>query len=239
MILSGRIKQLLEWRARLEERLGGRYTLTLVSILISLVAQPLAEQYEWLEFSINFLFILTMGFLVVSLHEDRLPRPGFILLGCATLLLIFSEIFSAVLGEWVRASSMVLLPAAVLFVAYCIALIGGSLFRQQQVTSDTLCGAIVAYLLLGIAWAGVYGILELTTVNPFDYGDWTPGGRGAALSYFSFVTLTTLGYGDILPLSEMARTLAAIEAVTGVMFGAIVVAALVANLKPRDAQSAD
>lgn len=53
------------------------------------------------------------------------------------------------------------------------------------------------------------------------------------------MTLTTLGYGDILPLSEMARTLAAIEAVTGVMFGAIVVAALVANLKPRDAQSAD
>lgn len=228
-----RFERFLVWRKRLEDRVGGRYTLALVSVLVALIAQPMAERLSWVALGIDFWLILTMGFLVVSLHERHPPRLGFVLLAVPTFLLIGADLLFAGIGQWAYWAYVSLLPLAVVFVGYCIVLITSSIFQESRVTSDTLCGAILAYLLLGIGWAGVYGLLELTTHDPFDYGDWVLGGATAALSYFSFVTLTTLGYGDILPLSELARTLAALEAVVGVMYAAIVVAALVGNLRVR------
>ncbi len=104
--------------------------------------------------------------------------------------------------------------------------------KQVAITTDIsanrLVGAVCVYLLLGVIWAVAYTILEM--VSPGSFGGFTPlQGRGwdHEWLYFSFVTMTTLGYGDLLPVSDTARALAYMQAVFGQLYVAILVAGLV------------
>ena len=97
--------------------------------------------------------------------------------------------------------------------------------------ADELSGAIVSYLLLGIMWGLLYSYIEFISLNSFSFAAAHDiQAKGSALFYYSFVTLTTLGYGDILPISRFARMAAYLEAVTGVMYTAILVAGLVGHV---------
>lgn len=94
------------------------------------------------------------------------------------------------------------------------------------VTADRVVGAIVLYLLLGIAWAVVYDLVAGRLPDAF--AGVRPGDGGAQRwLYFSFVTLTTVGYGDITPVAPVARSLAALEALVGQLYPAIILARLV------------
>ena len=97
-----------------------------------------------------------------------------------------------------------------------------------EINANRLVGAICVYLMLGVIWALAYSLVELAV--PGSFGGVAAGqdaGWDSEWLYFSFVTLTTLGYGDILPLSALARALAYMEAVTGQFYVAILVAGLV------------
>jgi len=97
-----------------------------------------------------------------------------------------------------------------------------------EINANRLVGAICVYLMLGVIWALAYSLVELAA--PGSFGGVAAGqdaGWDSEWLYFSFVTLTTLGYGDILPLSALARALAYMEAVTGQFYVAILVAGLV------------
>lgn len=97
-------------------------------------------------------------------------------------------------------------------------------FSPGRVTGRRILGAVAAYLLLGLMWAGAYHLLELLHPAAF-------AGRVAAdpqqLLYFSFVTLTTVGYGDVTPLHPAVRSLAMLEALVGQLYPAILIARLV------------
>ena len=100
-----------------------------------------------------------------------------------------------------------------------------------DISPNRLVGAVCVYLLLGVIWAIAYTILEM--ISPGSFGGFTPlQGRGwdSEWLYFSFVTMTTLGYGDILPVSATARVLAYMQAVFGQLYVAILVAGLVSAL---------
>ena len=102
---------------------------------------------------------------------------------------------------------------------------------ETDISPNRLVGAVCVYLLLGVIWAVAYTILEM--ISPESFGGFTPlQGRGwdSEWLYFSFVTMTTLGYGDILPLSATARALAYMQAVFGQLYVAILVAGLVSAL---------
>lgn len=107
-------------------------------------------------------------------------------------------------------------------------------FALRQVVFGTemnlnrLIGAICVFLLLGIIWSFAYSLLELAV--PGSFKGFSPGhgpGEDSSWLYFSFVTLTTLGYGDITPVSAMARSLAFMQAVAGQFYVAVLVAGLV------------
>lgn len=105
-------------------------------------------------------------------------------------------------------------------------------FRQvafgTDITTNRLVGAICVYLLLGVIWALSYSALELAVPGSFTgFEAWTDRGWDSEWLYFSFVTMTTLGYGDILPISATARALAYLQAVFGQFYVAILVAGLV------------
>jgi len=97
------------------------------------------------------------------------------------------------------------------------------LFASKKVTGDTVKGGICAYILLGVLWAPIYKVVY--TSNPLAFS----GGLNEHFSffYFSFTTLTTLGYGDIIPVTSFAKMLTNLEAITGQMFLVIFMARLV------------
>lgn len=105
-----------------------------------------------------------------------------------------------------------------------------------DMSSNRLVGVVCVYLLLGVIWALSYSLLELAV--PGSFGGFEPGadrGWDSEWLYFSFVTMTTLGYGDLLPLSATARAMAYLQAVFGQFYIAILVAGLVsAYIAHRD-----
>jgi hypothetical protein len=116
--------------------------------------------------------------------------------------------------------------AITLFLAYILLLILSHIFREKEVTEDLITGAICVYLVLGMLWAFVFYFLELGRPGSFSFVTASDQDVGSFL-YYSFITLTTVGYGDIVPLTSPARSLAVLEAVTGQLYLAITIARLV------------
>jgi hypothetical protein len=103
--------------------------------------------------------------------------------------------------------------------------------RAGPVTFHRIQGSIAAYLLLGVLWAHAYALLHSLRADAFS-GVRSAADGPRAFLYYSFVTLTTVGYGDVLPVHPAARSLAMLEAVTGPLYLAILVARLV-SLRPE------
>ena len=118
----------------------------------------------------------------------------------------------------------------ILFAAFSVAILADVL-RPGKITSDKIYGSICVYLSLGFFWTFLYAILA--SYDPKSFGGISPAGPSdyiehvLELRYFSFVTLATLGYGDIVPRSLAARTFATLEAIVGQFYIAILVARLV------------
>jgi hypothetical protein len=102
----------------------------------------------------------------------------------------------------------------------------GQTFRSGAVTFARIQGAVAAYLLLGVIWANAYFLVELFHPGSFS-GPVSAESGARGWMYFSFVTLTTVGYGDVLPIQPVARSLAILEAVIGPLYLAILLARLV------------
>jgi hypothetical protein len=97
--------------------------------------------------------------------------------------------------------------------------------RQRVVTLETIFGALSGYLLIGFTYAAL-----LSAVSQFQHGPLFAHGQPAnpaTIQYFAFVTMTTTGYGDVVPAGEPARTLAVVDALTGQIFLVTLVARLV------------
>lgn len=108
------------------------------------------------------------------------------------------------------------------------AIVVWQIFREGPITRQRVQGSIVIYLLLGLIWAEAYTLAA--SLNPASFAGNLPAGRNALsahLTYFSFVSLTTVGYGDILPASLVTRALANFEGLLGTLFPAILIARLV------------
>jgi hypothetical protein len=125
-------------------------------------------------------------------------------------------------------------------VCYCLLIMMtlAQVFREGPVTIHRVQGAIAVYLLLGLAWAASYELLVLMRPGAFT-------GAGVDLDtprswiYYSFVTLTTVGYGDITPVHPLARSLAVFEALTGQLFPAILLARLVSLVQTGRGRTTD
>ncbi len=120
--------------------------------------------------------------------------------------------------------------SAALFQAFVAVVLVRAVYRDPAVTVDTIGGALCGYMLTGVAFGHIYAAGEAVAPGSF------AGLGGAAgerihfrLTYFSFITLTTVGYGDVTPLADTARSLAAFEAVVGQFYMAVLIAGLIAK----------
>jgi hypothetical protein len=123
---------------------------------------------------------------------------------------------------------------SMLFLGFLVSVVLYTILAEARVTLDTILGGICVYLLLGVLWSVAYSFLEYLEPGsfsvsgaPLHLGSVADEFRLEEMIYFSFVTLTTLGYGDILAKTNPARALAAAEAVTGSLYVAVFIARLV------------
>ena len=196
-----------------------RYTILLVGLggLIvtpAFLGSPAAES---LPFRILFLAVLLAACWAVF------PRPR-VRAACLILAVV------AAICQWPPLTDAAVLPlwltrlAPVAFLI-CVALvILGDVMRAPRVSSDTIHGAICVYLLIALAWGLSYAWLR--EMDPTAFRSAADDGLDQMI-YFSFVTLTTLGFGDITPLSPAARALTWLEAVIGQIYLVVLVAQLV------------
>jgi hypothetical protein len=174
--------------------------------------------------TVFFSLILITGAITVS--RNRIFRTLVFSWGILTFILL-----------WVRYLFPYQTP---IFVPYCLALfflvlltslILGQALREGPTTSHRIMGAVAAYLLIGMIWFLAYYLVTLRIPEAFSVqGSFAPGDRESLpsqLFYFSFVTLTTLGYGDIVAVHPIVRMLVILEGVIGQLFPAILIARLV------------
>jgi hypothetical protein len=132
----------------------------------------------------------------------------------------------------VRMRHMPILASAIVavFAGFVVWMVYTQVMRPHRRVGDRIVGAICVFILIGLAWAKVYETLDDVVPGSFRFPADTGWATPSSLrySYFSFVTLATLGYGDVTPVTVLAGTLAWLEAITGQLYLAVTVARLVA-----------
>lgn len=200
----------------------------LVLLLMTVFVIPTLMPYgrEWHAVAdVVITLALLSGFLTVS------DRKGYAVLVAAVLVV-------AIVVKWVahfaphRMLPEIHVATFLAAMGLLTILLAFRVFESGRVTFDRVIGAITIYMMLGIVWASFYELIALD--NPHAFSGTASGTESHDhWFYFSFVTLTTVGYGDITPLTRAARSLATLEAFIGQLYPAVVLARLVSLSSSR------
>jgi voltage-gated potassium channel len=207
-----------------------RFAVVLLASLLLAVAQPLTAGLLADQSSFDLFFSLLIVAVLLLVFEEKEHRRVAVSLGLAAFLGVWAS--HALGGAAGRVLLIAAHLAAVCFLAFALYGILRAIFARQ-VSGDAIFGAICGYILLGIIWTLLYSATETAFPGSFRLpaSESVEGTTGrpprGTLGYYSFITLATVGYGDITPATPLARTLAWIEAVTGQFYLAILVAGLV------------
>lgn len=209
-----------------------RLLIFLISILALMLILPFVhENFKGYLTVMEFFFsvLLIAGIYIVSANRKLLTVA--ILLGLLTFTIIW---FNIILQS--RDLLIFSIILEIIFFTLTTGAILSHILTYKRVTADKIYGAICGYLLIGIIWALIYTALENFNPGSFAFTHGLSSIYHSPISYpfyfahflyFSLVTLTTLGYGDITPLNSAARMLSSLEAVIGQLYIAVLIARLV------------
>lgn len=199
-----------------------KFTYLLLAQCILLLAYPYLAGGGNIAVSIG---ILSMLVLVSGAYAVSLNRKVFVislLLGVPTLI----GSLGMTLGRSFLPESLTI-PCTAAFYAFTACVVLYYVLKSERVTADTLSGAMSVYVQMGLTWTMLYFFVEHVSPGSFTNVRGSELVQRAELIYFSFSTLTTLGFGDILPVSAPARSLAVVEAIFGVLYLTVLIARLV------------
>ena len=202
--------------------------------------------------AVELLGALVLLFLVAPFVDD-LPQGKLIEAALVTLVMVFAVlavggqartlavalllVAPALVAKWANHLRPGLVPpeiflaASMLFFAFVIAHLLRFILRASRVDANVLCAGISGYLMLGLLWVPAYLLVAQLSPAAFALTAGPDAGRsldGFPAFYYSFMTLCTVGYGDIIPISKVARMLAVLEAITGLFYMAVLISRLVA-----------
>ena len=199
--------------------------LLLLSLLLAILLTPVLDRGNW-----SRLVLAAVTFIPVVVAVIRLAQIKVWV--WPSVLLMLGNVIFVLAGNTFRSRALTGIRWG--FLAAFFALTAAGLFsylkNSRIVTQAQLYTAVNIYLLLGLLWATLYLAIDAFYPGAIQMGS-HPADRQTELLYFSLVTLSTIGYGDIVPLSGEARILAALEGVTGVLYIAITVALLVSRFR--------
>ena len=204
----------------------------MVTLFAMLLIYPAFDGHSLARLVLNvFLSLILISWAIAMWRDNRLVFVG-LCLGVPAVLLGWVRTY-ADLGTTVAVIGQGMISGFVLYIAVSQVL---KTLVGRTVTINTLCRAVSAYMLFGVAWAGFYRMLVL--IDPAAISQPLGEHSWSISLYFSFSVLTTLGFGDITPVSAYARSLVIVESVIGPMYLAILIARLVAMYR-RTAASAE
>jgi len=198
----------------------------LVSLVVLMVAMPFTAHLPMRE-EINSLLlcvVLVSGVLAVGGRRRMLVVTGGLAVPAVGLRLLH-VVSPGLLPDWI----------GLVFALLLVGTVAAQLFRfilvAPQVDSEVLAAGMANYLLLGVAWSFAYMLAAAVAPGSLAFGTGMVTGeanRNLDILYFSFITLSTVGYGDITPVTGPARMLAVTEAIAGTFYVAILISRLVA-----------
>ena len=204
---------------------GGNYTWLVLAILLLLVGIPVADEFDAISRSMAraIAFSCLLGIGVLSLKGKGLFYYSTLVIVAAGILLNVAAAnttnVAAVYGSFTAIMAFLLMAIVVTF---------RNVATDREISANRIVGAVAVYLLLGVLWAVAYTVVDLTWPGSFKGFDAGAGSEwNSEWLYYSFVTMTTLGYGDISPVSPIAQLLAYLQAIFGQLYIAILVAGLV------------
>ncbi|MEB3249498.1 MAG: potassium channel family protein [Merismopediaceae bacterium] len=217
--MSKRWQTILEHRWRAFYR--NPYQHLFLSLLVIFVGFATIDDHGSLgAITLGALFLFTVLFVIETFNLRRSQLH--LLRAIAILSFILSSYIIWIEDESLWGIALVNRLVQFTFLVSSIVIILKGIFQAKQVTGDTVTGGICVYLMLGLAWFELYEILLL--FEPAAFSREMPFYR---TFYFSFVTLTTVGYGDVVPVHRVAMILSNLEAVIGQIYLAVIVARLV------------
>jgi hypothetical protein len=211
-------------------RVLGPRRFSMVQLLIALAllffVLPFVDEIEGGEFIISGLLSLVLISAVFAVANHY-----------RTLIIALLLAIPAVAGRWLNhlhphlIHPAIFLVAGIGLIAFVVVNLLRFVLRAPSVDAEVLCASVSAYLMLGLIWTIAYWLVEDLSPGAFVFN--TPAAmketmEGFNAFYFSFITLSTVGFGDIIPVSKIARMLAAMEAITGLLYVAVLIARLVA-----------
>ena len=203
----------------------GRFRFLLLSLMMMIGLRPLLD--DWISSSIwadvltdiFFAFALMSGLHAVSGQTRQLR---FALLLASAIIVLGLLHYTLHIQVFLRLQQ----GLGGVFLIQMLVMIWIHIEKENEVTLDLIMASACAYILIGLVWAYFYHFVEVLHPKSFTL-PWTPGDDLWDFYYYSFVTLTTVGYGDILALTKAARALSILEALTGQLYLAIMISRLV------------
>jgi len=203
----------------------GRFQFLLWSLMMIIGLRPLLSVwiagYIWADVFTDIFFVcaLMSGLYAVSGQTKRL-RFALLLAGVIIILIPLHYTLK------IQALDRLQLALSAVFLVQMLVMIWIHIVNEEDVTSDLIMAAACAYILLGLVWANAYYFVEILHPDSFKASE-NMGDDIWNFYYYSFVTLTTVGYGDITALTKPARALSILEAITGQLYLAIMISRLV------------
>ena len=207
---------------RIKKIIENKYSLLLFSLILLMVVSPAVDDYRLIAFfAESFLFMAVIVIMLKILDAGRKFFAITVSFACIAMFFQYLAMF-CVENKYM---SLLAIFAYMLYMTIAIIFMLRKIFSEKRVTGDTIKGSISIYIIIGIWWELLYAAIWaiqpesfVLHINRIDSPDFF---------YFSFTTMTTLGYGDIIPKSYTAKTAAILQAITGQMYLAVLVARLV------------
>lgn len=199
-----------------------RFRILLTSLLLMLAVAPLTVAGSSLDLVFGLVLSLVILSGLLAMRHERLLLLLAVLLGVPALL-----------ARWVAfllpsiETPIVTALVPLFFFAFFVVFLLRAVVTADRVTTDTIAGVLSVYLLLGFVWSLIFQ--SLTLVDPASFHMDPSSGALDRMDflYYNFITLATVDYGDITPVAPLAQSFAYAEAVTGVLYIAVLVARLV------------
>jgi hypothetical protein len=200
------------------------YWLLLIALAALMVGYPYFENSRTGAFLGGVTSLLTLTGAIFAVRTNRWTLGVALVLAIATVAASATAFAGGVRGDWVVEATFTA------FYAFTTVAIFIEVIRTRRVTTDTMYGAVCVYLLVGMTFGSLYDLIE--TINPGSFqinvDTAVPAEiRWRTLIFYSFMTLTTIGLGDVTPTTVQAQSLTSIEGVIGVLYLAVLIARIV------------
>jgi voltage-gated potassium channel len=212
-----------------------RFTILLLALIVFMLCTPLIIELVNEEYAVSSkitILVISVGWVTAATFAVSTRRKTAVIAIVLMTASLMLELFTTLLPT--ITSSVLFHLLRIIFLGFIVSQVFKHIFKPRLVTFDTISASLCIYLMLGAVWANIFAIVEMVTPGSIVYvvphvhvQKTNEIARSFHMLYFSFVTLSTVGYGDMVPTTTVARMFAVTEAIAGQIYLLVMVSRLV------------